>query len=370
MLTLAFRGVSAAVAAGLLIAAGLWTSSPDDASVPLGAVLHQTTSAKTLHMVVYRPDEPAGGKAEKKTDVWARRGGQLRVDEGSGKYTIAAGPKLWRIDEKANQATAATSPYFVDDKSDLDLLALLDLPELENRQALFDQRPAETIRRDDRDFLIYRGSCPSRLGPIQMEVTVDATTQLLESIEATGVRQGQETMLGRLVLVSIDEPVDEELFVVGDTLTEDGRIGKVTTRRGLSPSGRSWTSDGRRLPADSAQAGRLAADRSPRGERRLRSAGTRHPGDARPRLAGRDGEPKQIRVARGELKVVVQGKPVGLVGPDAKPSRVKDTRCFASITKSSCAWKRTRSGSRASRARLPTSRSARWWPTSTAATCR
>ncbi len=324
MLTLAFRGVVAVVAAGLLIAAGVWTSSPDDDSVPLRVVLDQTSSAKTLHLVVYRPDETAGGKADRKIDVWTRRG-KLRMDEGAGKYTIAAGPKLWRIDEKANRATYAASPYFVDDKPGPDLLALLDLPELENRQTLLEGYPAERIRRYDRDLFVYRGSCPSKLGPIQMEVTVDATTRLLESIEATGVRQGQETMLGRLVLVSADEPVDEELFVVGDTLTEDGRIGLIDDSQGIvavRPAvNERWTPLAGRLvlkPGDwirtdlrgaNAVSARLVPD----------TQVTIGPGSL-VEMAG----PREIRVARGEVKVVVQGKPVRLVGPDGKPFLVKD----------------------------------------------
>ncbi len=325
MLTLAFRGVAAVVAAGLLIAAGVWTSSPDDAAVPLGVVLHQTSSATTLHLVVYRPDETTGGKADRKIDVWARRGVELRMDEGAGTYTIAAGPRLWQIDEQANRATVGPSSYYVDEKSPLDLVALLGLPELDSRQALLDQRPAERIRRDGRDLSVYRGSCPSKLGPIQIEATVDTTTQLLESIEATAVREGQKTMLGRLVLVSAGEPVDEELFVVGDTLTEDGRIGLIDDSQGIvavRPAvNERWTPLAGRLvlkPGDwirtdlrgaNAVSARLVPD----------TQVTIGPGSL-VEMAG----PREIRVARGELKVVVQGKPVRLVGPDGKPILVKD----------------------------------------------
>ena len=73
------------------------------------------------------------------------------------------------------------------------------------------------------------------------------------------------------------QPVDEELFVVGDTLTEDGRIGKVTDAQGIVAvkpvMHRRWTPVGH---AHAPDARRLAADRPPRRQRRGRPPGQGH----------------------------------------------------------------------------------------------
>ena len=68
-------------------------------------------------------------------------------------------------------------------------------------------------------------------------------------------------------ILAMNAPVDDEKFVVSDTLTEDGRIGKVTDVQGivaLRPAlGERWTPVGNRLilkPGDQVRTDRRGAN--------------------------------------------------------------------------------------------------------------
>ena len=77
------------------------------------------------------------------------------------------------------------------------------------------------------------GQTAGQEGTLRIEAVVDAKTQLLQSIESLRIRGERTEPICKLAVIARDKPVDEELFVVGDTLTEDGRIGKVTDVQGL-----------------------------------------------------------------------------------------------------------------------------------------
>ena len=68
---------------------------------------------------------------------------------------------------------------------------------------------------------------------LRLEAEVDAATHMLRSLKTKEDRDGQWTPLAALTVAAVDQPVNEDLFVVGDSLTEDGRIGKVVDAQGL-----------------------------------------------------------------------------------------------------------------------------------------
>ncbi len=224
MFAIAARGL-AATAAAIVVAAALWTVfSPGDGSLTFGSVLENTANAETLHLEI-----DCGGQS---TELWAK-GPKLRWNAPDGTYKIASGETMWEIDEKANRATSQKSPFFDAQQPGLNVLPLLDLPGDADADNLLGAEPAERVERDGRQCDLYRVELAAAEGPIRVEALVDAGSGLLRSLEAKANRTGRWQPLTRITVLAAGEPVDEEKFVVGDTLTEDGRIGKVTDAQGI-----------------------------------------------------------------------------------------------------------------------------------------
>ncbi|KKK59652.1 hypothetical protein LCGC14_3032250, partial [marine sediment metagenome] len=223
-MVMVMRGMAAAVTASVVLATTLWFSPAADESA-LGNVLDKIAAAETLQLEITRD-----GKSSR---LWAKQPQKLRLNEADGTYKIALGGRLWSIDEKANRATSGPSPYFRNDKPGLDLLALLELPDRSHEEDFLQQRPAERVQRDGVECDVYRIEIPAADGTIRLEAIVDAATRRLRSVETKSDRNGQLRPIAKVTMLAVNEPVDEELFVVGDTLTEDGRIGKVTDRQGI-----------------------------------------------------------------------------------------------------------------------------------------
>ena len=215
----------------------------------------------------------------------------------------------------------------------VDLLALLDLPadRLGDKQKeLLAARPAEHTTRDGRAVEIYRWETAGQDGTLRIDAVVDAKTQLLESIESLRVRGERTEPICKLAVIARDKPVDEDLFVVGDTLTEDGRIGKVTDAQGLVAirpvMHERWSPVTERMPlrlgdwlqTDPRGANAVSVRLVPQTELVIGPGSTVE-------LSS----PKQLRIAEGEIKIKVEGKsPVELLGPDGKKITVSGTQIY------------------------------------------
>ncbi|MCH7729574.1 MAG: hypothetical protein IH991_24315, partial [Planctomycetes bacterium] len=72
---------------------------------------------------------------------------------------------------------------------------------------------------------------------IQIEAFVESKTKMLHSLEAKTEQKGQQKLVAEIIVeiivLAANEPVAQGKFVVRDTLTEDGRIGKVTDSQGI-----------------------------------------------------------------------------------------------------------------------------------------
>ena len=318
------RGLAAALAASILVVATLWNGpSVSGAAPPLGKVLDQVAASDALHIKITREGKTG--------DVWVRKPQQLRWNEPDGTYRIARGGRMWQVDEKANRATSQPAAYFRGEPAGLDALALLDLSlDKENRAAISGLKPAERITRDGLDCLVYRFRLPWKETHVQVEALVDAGTQFLQSLEAKTERDGKPEPLSKLSIVGRGEKVPEELFVVGDTLTEDGRIGKVTDAQGIvavKPVMRErWTPvDGRMLvmPGDWLRTDLRGANAV---TVRLvpQTDVTLGPGSLVEMAT-----PKQLRVASGELKIVTPAKaPIEVIGPGQQKISVQGTAIY------------------------------------------
>jgi len=323
MFVLALRTLAAAAAAAAVTIACFWSSLfKDDSAVAFENVLRKVATAETLQLQVVRDGQ---------TDpVFASRTNRLRWNHADGTYRIAHGDRLWQIDEQANRAALKPCAYFPADRPGLDLLALLELPAPADRKALLGARPTEQVVRDGLRCDVYRIEFPAPDGKIRLEALADADTQMLRSLEATADHNGRWQPIARLDVLAVDKPLPEDLFVVGDTLTEDGRVGKVTDVQGIVSvkpvmHSRFTPVDGRILlePGDW-----LRTDRRGANAVALRLVKqtelTLGPGSLVEVV-----RPNRIRISSGTLKVTAEPKaPLEVVGPGGQKVKVAGTRLY------------------------------------------
>ena len=197
---------------------------PAAGSTTLGSILDQNGTAATLQLRVIDDTTEA--------DVWVRASGQVRWEESPSRYRIASGRRLWRIDEAANTVASEDNPWFLDDSTPVDLLALLGIEPgmaAEFRQAV----PTQVdMFKGSRRVLFCVGPNNWR-DRHKIYLYSDPVTNELQKIKAlidgskAGVRE--TTML----FVARNTVVDEDQFIVSETLSEDGRIGKVVAAQGI-----------------------------------------------------------------------------------------------------------------------------------------
>ncbi|MHC4400407.1 MAG: VIT domain-containing protein [Planctomycetota bacterium] len=322
MFVIALRMLVLPATAATLVAAVIWSSIAPGGPTALGDVLDRVAEADTLHLEITRD----GGTSQ----VWTSQPGRLRWDEGGGRYRIARHDRLWLVDEAANRAASQASPYFREGRTEIDLLAWLGLPKPESPRRLFAKPPVETVRLDGRQCDLYRIEWPASGGTIRLDALADAGTSRLRSLEAVSIRPDVRKPIGKVQVLAMDEPVDESLFVVGDTLTEDGRIGKVTDTQGIVSvrpvTARRWTPVDRQLvlkPGDWLRTDVRGANAVK--ARLVRQTDvTLGPGSLVELV-----RPNRIRLVSGELKLAAEARrPVTLLGPNGQEVVVRDTRLY------------------------------------------
>ncbi len=224
----AIRALVFPLAAAILLGIIWFSSSFSKRDPDLAVILDNVANAQSFHARLICDS--------KTTDVWASQPGQLRLDEPDGTHEIAVGPNVWLVNGPANKVTKRDSPYSVDVKRPgLQITRLLGLQEGKNSwRDLSAARPVERAERDGVECLRYQMvSADLKEVVIQLEAWVDASTHLLQSLEVKGLRNGRMETIAEFIALSYNEPVAQEKFVVSDTLTEDGRIGKVTDSQGI-----------------------------------------------------------------------------------------------------------------------------------------
>ena len=331
MFIIVWRTLAAAAAAVVLTVSWFATTSSGGNPATLATVLAKTVSAKSLHLRVEHADRPAAKASSLATEAWSAESGELRVNHADGTYDIARKEKLWRIDEKANRAASGESPYYRADSKSLDLLPLLGLDASRARKNLLaaTARPAAEAVGGKR-YDVYRYQITDDGRPLMVEARVDPATQLLYSLETLVDRDGKTTPAVTLTVLDADKPVNEDLFVVGDVLTEDGRIGKVNDVQGMVSikpvMAERWTPvcsnillrPGDWLRTDLRGANAVAA--------RLvgKAQVVAGPGTL-VEFAG----PKKVRLYEGEVQLAVQASaPVELLGPGDEKMTVKTTGVY------------------------------------------
>ena len=244
MLTLALRGLACLTASALSLILVVWlmTSAPTPLSgaVPFSEVLAELRGAETLQFRLV--------KGASSAEVWVRAPGLVRKEESPQRYEIAAGSRLWRVDETANTVTEEDSPWFLRHDKQIDLIRLLDVGPAD-ASPLLTARPVSREGIDGHDCFVYFAKVETPQGVISLEAIADADSKRLlrltawdGAVAAEWLKQIRDGLappgkrappLAELELVAMNVAVADDKFVVAKSLTEDGRIGKVSDAQGI-----------------------------------------------------------------------------------------------------------------------------------------
>jgi hypothetical protein len=311
----------------------LWPAALADDTPTFGAILTKVANTDAIELEVKR-----NGQTEK---LWVKHPTKtVRWNHPDGTYDIVRGDNRWEINEQENRAKARSSDLFPSGLPGFDWLSLLSLPANVDRGKLIAATPVEQFKRSGAPCFLFRWEFPADDGLLTVEATADAHSRMLQTLHASRETGGERKPLVTVNVVAVDQPIDDSLFVVGEALTEDGRIGKVADVQGIVTikpvMHRRWTP--------------------------VVTHALLHPGD-------------WVRTdVRGANAVAVRVMPDNLVtlGPGSLMEVIKPTqlRLVAGELKRSLAWKNHRCGWPVSKARPTTNPSARSWPRSMAVTCR
>lgn len=228
MFALAIRGSLALSAAIALVAVWLNPLAPQVAggSIPFSKVMEELRGASTLHLQLEK-----GGQT---SEILVRVPGLVRKQDSPQRYQIAAGSRWWKIDEAQNTVSEGDSPWFLSPDKQIDLLKLLEVG-VKDATPLLVARPYQRITYGGRDCYAYRVDLPTEQGRVHVEAFADVTNNQLVGITARDVADVQDARppLAELRLVAVNQPVADEQFAVAKSLTEDGRIGKVSESQGI-----------------------------------------------------------------------------------------------------------------------------------------
>jgi predicted Zn-dependent protease len=313
----------AATAAAVVISAMLWPAAAARNDPTFADVLTKVANTDTVQLEIQRDGQ--------RENVWVKHPAKaVRWNHPDGTYDIARGNQRWEINEPENRAASLASNFFPAGLPGFDVFSLLALPPSVDRDKLAVARPSEHFERSGALCYLYRWDVPTDDGLLTVEASVDAHSHMLQMLQAAREVAGQRTPLVTVNVVAVDMPVDDSLFVVGKTLTEDGRIGKVADVQGtvtVKPvMHRRWTPVSTHLllhPGDwvrtdvrgaNAVALRLVPD----------NLVTLAPGSLVEVI-----KPNQLRLVSGEMKIVAtKDAPIELLGPQDQKSAVAETAIF------------------------------------------
>lgn len=226
MVTLAARAVVSVTA--LIVSGFVWFFAGINAQADytLGDVLDQARTAETLQLKVLRDGDVA--------DVWMQQGGRLRWQESATSYQIADGTALWEIDEETNVARRSDNTLLASAAADLDLLALLGVDE-DGSSVLRKARARGVVSHEGTKCRLYQATSTVNERELIFEAFVDQASGELHSIAAwpAGLAKRDGPPVAELRLVSRNVELKKGQFEWKKSLSEDGRIGKITDRQGI-----------------------------------------------------------------------------------------------------------------------------------------
>jgi Flp pilus assembly protein TadD len=310
-----------AAAAAILVALGVFFWLLPGSGPALGQVLENVAKADTLHARFSRGKEQLA--------YWrTREPNRSRWDDLNGHYRITDGSMAWTVDEAAYQAKRTQPPA---DASDPVQQFLTMLGVGDDRGKVQAALPVKRMRDGDEDILVYRIEVAAfKARRLEVEAIVVARTQRLHSIHTRIEELGQFRPFADLTILAYNEPIGAGKFAIADTLTEDGRIGKVTDVQGIVTikpvMHERWTPVREGLvlrPGDWVRTDARGANAT--SLRLVKQTGIILGPKTLVELIG----PKQIRVIQGEVEVTpTSGTTVELLGPGAQKVSAKGKQLY------------------------------------------
>ena len=222
------RPLAAMVATAAAISIVVMLSRGATANVTFGDVLDRLSAAKTLKLLVKQAGE--------ESEVFVS-GDSVRWQDSENRYRIARGSRLWQIDESENTATDSKNPWTGDQEETIDLLALLGSQTSKSLRAVEATEQVQHAGTLCNVFLFQPDPDSSEASTPDLSVRcyADAKTNELYTIACwkPGVDPKTQPPLAELRLIKRNLDFDEELFMVGKSLSKDGRIGQITETQGL-----------------------------------------------------------------------------------------------------------------------------------------
>ena len=310
----------AAAAALIVIGVGLYfwlTPGPS-----LGQALATLDNAETLH-VRYTSHN-------KQHEFWhTRQPNRSRWDHLEGGYEIADEAHYWNVSEKENRwRHSKRAP----NKATSAVLALVSATE---HPSVLAARPVERLKEGGQDLLVYRVDVKFPDDPMspdyRLEAHVDARTLRLHFIRTSFLQaDGALQPRAELAVLAYDEPIAAEKFAIADTLTADGRIGKVTDVQGIVSIRpvlhERWTPVREHLvlrPGDWVRTDARGANAT--ALRLVKQTGI----ILGPKTLVELISPKQIRLIEGEIEITPsKGASVELFGPGADKIAIKERKFY------------------------------------------
>lgn len=256
MFSIAARAVMAAAMSVVVLTSWVITNGParvSAAPLPFARILDQLHGAGILEFQLMKQGDTS--------QILVKEPGIVRKESTPDRYEIASGTHLWQVDVANNTVHETESTWRDQPDGAFDLLALMDVG-VTDVSALLRAKPVEraafppgddrldSIAKDvasDRssaksseltarkNCLVYRVELPANKGKVRVEAFVDEKDHRLMGIYAwpAGVKRNAGPPLAEMRLIAMNAAVPDDKFEVTSSLTEDGRIGKVTQSQGI-----------------------------------------------------------------------------------------------------------------------------------------
>ena len=217
------RPLAAIVASAAAVFIVVTLSRGASADVNFGDVLDRLRTSTSLKLTIKQAD----GESE----VFVADN-SVRWQDSDRRYRIARGSRLWEIDESQNTVADSKNPWTFDTNESIDLLALLGSKSSKSLRAVESSEQVQHAGTLCNLFFFQPDPATSELS---IRCYADAETNELYTIACwkPGVNPTSEPPLAELRLVKRNIDFEEELFVVGKSLSKDGRIGQIANTRGL-----------------------------------------------------------------------------------------------------------------------------------------
>lgn len=315
---LLIRSLAGLALTGLAGLALLWLLPPRPSSF-LHQAVEKLANAESyrVKMVVHDAEHQAVGKPQL----------GLRLALAGNREVFSDGEIALEIDETENRASS------LDSTSSDEALACLLLARIlkSETQSLLSAKPQTTETTEGKSQLVYFTKTDLAGESIDVKWTLDAATKLLHSFTFSHPAPGNPPPFAQFFIQAVNEPIDDAQIKVSETLTEDGRIGKIADAQGMASlrpkAFTRWTpicapgsilKPGDWVRTDLRGANALAVQLVPETSLIL------GPGTLIELLT-----PTRIQVLTGELEIAATAEnPIEVVGPDGGKLTLQETQRF------------------------------------------